>query len=66
MALTLLQPRLVQCRAIVIVLLSCLSKKMDGMSSIDFLLIVTHISVEEKLSLVVIVTILSSTPNDEL
>lgn len=39
---------------------------MDGMSSIDFLLIVTHISVEEKLSLVVIVTILSSTPNDEL
>lgn len=39
---------------------------MDGMSSIDFLLIVTRISVEEKLSLVVIVTILSSTPNDEL
>lgn len=39
---------------------------MDGMSLIDFLLIVTHISVEEKLSLVVIVTILSSTPNDEL
>lgn len=39
---------------------------MDGMSSIDFLLIFTDISVEKKLSPVVIVIILSSTPNDDL
>lgn len=56
---------LVQCSAIVIVLFLSV-KNMDGTSSIDFLLIVTHISVEEKLSPVVIVIILSSTPNDDL